>query len=230
MAQWACVVAALYVVALLALIGPVAWVAGGEFITPAQLVKSYRDDPEAWRWFSLWLGVMAVSQVALLAVPVRVASRRPMTRGAVWPTILAGGFATGLLVLGAVLSLTEFLTHDADLDSATARRTLGLAGLTWGFWALVFYRLSRQLEPKDFVARHCRWLLRGSILELLIAVPTHMVVRHRNYCCAGTMTAIGLALGVAVMLFAYGPAVYFLFVDRWRRLHPASSNQPAPAA
>lgn len=230
MAQWACVVAALYVVALLALIGPVAWVAGGEFITPAQLVQSYRDDPEVWRWFSLWLGIMAVSQVALLAVPVRVASRRPITRGALWPTILAGGFATGLLVLGAVLSLTEFLTHDSIPDNATAWRILGLAGLTWAFWTLVFYRLSRRLEPKDFVSRHCRWLLRGSILELLIAVPTHVVVRNRNECCAGTLTSIGLALGVAVTLFAYGPAVYFLFVDRWRRLHPARSDQPAPAA
>jgi len=27
-----------------------------------------------------------------------------------------------------------------------------------------------------------------------------------------------------VMLFSFGPAVYFLFVDRWRRLHP----QPQP--
>ena len=27
-------------------------------------------------------------------------------------------------------------------------------------------------------------------------------------------------MGVSVMLFAFGPAVFFLFVERWKRLHP----------
>ena len=61
---------------------------------------------------------------------------------------------------------------------------------------------------------------RWAWVELLIAVPTHVVARCRDYCCAGLMTFIGLTMGVSVMLFAYGPAVYFLFAERWRRLHP----------
>jgi hypothetical protein len=27
-------------------------------------------------------------------------------------------------------------------------------------------------------------------------------------------------MGISVMLFAYGPAVFFLFVERWKRIHP----------
>jgi hypothetical protein len=68
-------------------------------------------------------------------------------------------------------------------------------------------------------------MLRGSILELLVAVPTHIVARSRDYCCAGFMTFIGLSLGISVMLFSYGPAVFFLYVDRWRRLHPAQARE-----
>ena len=68
-------------------------------------------------------------------------------------------------------------------------------------------------------------MLRGSILELLVAVPTHIVARSRDYCCAGFMTFIGLTLGISVMLFSYGPAVFFLYVDRWRRLHPAPAGE-----
>jgi hypothetical protein len=64
-------------------------------------------------------------------------------------------------------------------------------------------------------------MLRGSILELLIAVPTHIAVRHRNDCCAGFGTFVGLTLGISVMLFSFGPAVFFLYADRWRRRrHP----------
>ena len=65
-----------------------------------------------------------------------------------------------------------------------------------------------------------RFLWTGSILALLIAIPTHIVARHRDYCCAGYLTFIGLTCGISVMLFAFGPAVYFLFVERWKRLHP----------
>jgi len=60
----------------------------------------------------------------------------------------------------------------------------------------------------------------GSILELLIAVPTYVVARYRDYCCGGFITFVGLAMGAAVMLFAYGPAVFYLFAERWKRLHP----------
>jgi hypothetical protein len=80
--------------------------------------------------------------------------------------------------------------------------------------------MSRRCEPADLISRQCRGLIRGSILELLIAVPTHVVARYRDYCCAGFMTFVGLTMGVSVMLFAYGPAVFFLFAERWQRLHP----------
>jgi hypothetical protein len=34
------------------------------------------------------------------------------------------------------------------------------------------------------------------------------------------MTFIGLTMGMSVMLFSFGPGVFFLFAARWRRLHP----------
>jgi hypothetical protein len=86
-------------------------------------------------------------------------------------------------------------------------------------WTAVFYRMSRYENPEDVITRQCRYLFRGSILELLIAVPTHIVARSRDYCCAGFMTFIGITLGIAVLLLSYGPGVFFLFVERWHRLH-----------
>lgn len=52
----------------------------------------------------------------------------------------------------------------------------------------------------------------------------HVIVRHRNECCAGFLTFFGLTTGMAVMLFAFGPAVFVLFVQRWKKLHPAAAD------
>ena len=214
MKRWAWVVAGLYCLILAVLTVPSGLLA---FFPNAKL----SDGLTIYIWWPywLWLAVMFACQFTLLAVPVRVASRRPVTRGPLWRTVLAGGLMAGGLVAGAVLSLYEFAfrLENGNQGWWTA---LAVGILTWCFWTLVFSRISRNVEPTDMISRLCRWLFQGSILELLIAVPTHVVARWRNYCCAGLMTFVGLSLGISVMLFSFGPAVFFLFVERWNRLHP----------
>jgi hypothetical protein len=170
---------------------------------------------------------MVLGQAALLVVPVRVASRRPVTRRSLlWP-ILAAGLMMGGLAVGALYSMFEFLYRGKG-PSWIWSGALGAGGILWLAWTLIFFRLSRNTEPAaDVVSHQCRLLLKGSILELLIAVPTHIVARARDYCCAGVMTFIGIALGVSVMLFSFGPAVFFLYVERWHRLHPQPQKAPS---
>jgi hypothetical protein len=218
MKRWAWLVAALYTALLLVLTVPALLLAFGPKLRLGETVEAF-----TWWPYWLWLVVMFVSQLALLAVPVRVASLRPVTQGPIWRTVLAGGLMAGGLAGGAFLSIYEFFARD-NWANGFLWTAIGLAILTWGIWALVFFRMSRGAEPADLVSRQCRWLLKGSILELLIAVPTHVVARYRDYCCAGFLTFIGLTMGVSVMLFAYGPAVFFLFAERWRRLHPTRKD------
>lgn len=72
------------------------------------------------------------------------------------------------------------------------------------------------MEPRGLILRQSRYLFRGSILELVVAVPAHILARHRDYCCAGAQTFIGIAFGISVMLFSFGPGVLFLCAERWR--------------
>jgi hypothetical protein len=127
-----------------------------------------------------------------------------------------------LLATGAGLSIWEFVQKDkaGDLMEGSELHWLLFILVVWAVWALVFYRTSRSTAGEDVVSRQCRYLLRGSILELLVAVPTHIVARYRDYCCAGVYTFVGISCGVSVMLFSFGPAVFFLFVQRWKHLHP----------
>lgn len=223
MKRWAWVVAGLYGLILAALTVPLtalAFVGEAKF---ADVSKVYAYWP-----YWLWLIVMMVSQAALLSVPVRVASRRPVSKGSLLPIILAAGLMMGGLAAGTVCSFHEFVFQDQGKGNWIWWGAIGLAVLTWCAWTLVFFRISRNENPGDTISRQCRLLFKGSILELLIAVPTHVVARYRGYCCAGVMTFIGLSLGIAVMLFSFGPALYFLFVERWRRLHPIPQSPIPP--
>ncbi len=211
MKRWAVLVVFLYLLILIVL------------TSPAILVAFYPTAREALAVFSEWtywagLGVLMASQAVMLLVPVDLALQRPPTRQSVlWP-ILASGLMMGLLVVGAAMSIDEYLKKDKAGSSFTILLLVVIA--VWAVWTLVFYRTSRDAAAMDVVSRQCRYLLKGSILELLVAVPTHIVARARDYCCAGFWTFLGIALGVSVMLFSFGPGVFFLFVARWKRLHP----------
>lgn len=221
MKNWALIVAALYVLILVVLTVPAIMLAFGPStgLNGLKTAASAFLDIQYW----VWLMVMFAGQLALLSIPVRVASLRPVSRGPVWWTVITGGLMASLLAAGAFLSLYEFFTGGKDHAGESAWwgwTAIALMALTWCLWTLVFMSMSRNTEPSDLVSRQCRALFKGSILELLIAVPTHIAVRCRDYCCAGALTFIGLTMGFSVMLFTFGPAVLVLFIQRWQKLHP----------
>jgi hypothetical protein len=218
MKRWALIVAGLYCLILASLTVPVIMLAFAH--QKDQNLKEAFDVYKEWIYW-VWLGVMVLGQVALLSVPVRIASRRPVSRRSLWPTVLASGLMMGLLVFGAICTLYELVfTVEKDPGARGGWSMVGVAVVAWCIWSLIFMRLGRTQSPEDFVSRQCRALLKGSILELLIAIPSHIVARHRDQCCAGMMTFVGLVTGLSVMLFSFGPAVFFLFAERWKRLHP----------
>ncbi len=222
MKRWAILVAALYVLILAVLTVPFGLAAfAGEKNSVG--LKDAAGVYTTWPYWA-WLAVMGLAQVALLAVPVRFASRRPLSRGSLVPTVLASGLMMGGMVAGAVCAIYEVASHGIDMPDWARWSMPGVVGLSWCVWSLIFFLQGREEKTEDFISRQSRTLLTGSILELLVAVPTHIVARQRDYCCAGLMTFIGLTMGFSVMLFSFGPAVFFLFLARWKKLHPSEST------
>lgn len=234
MKRWALVVAGLYMLALAVVALPVLMAAFGSwwvFKLPYTVtVKEALSVYKAWG-FWVWVAVMGLCQIVLLALPVRVASRRPVNRRALWPTVLVSGLMAGLLFGAACSAIAEGVLGEAAIRDERfdpiGWAVLGAVLLTWIGWSAVFLRFARTSEPRDLIGRQFRWMFRGSVLELLIAVPMHVIARHRDYCCAAVMTFFGLGMGIAVMLFAFGPSVFFLYADRWRRLHPPADPPAA---
>jgi hypothetical protein len=216
MKTWSWVVVGLYAATLAVLAAPFAWVCFTDQLPWSEAVGALAT----WQFAGLVV-LGATAQFALLRVPVDLSSRRPKSRGPLLATVLSAAFMMGLLGFGLATSVYEAATKSVEDQGLWIAAGVALA--SWAGWAVHFHRVTRDVEPGAGVARLQRTLKGGSILELLVAVPTHVVARHREYCCAGVMTFFGLSCGVAVMLFAFGPAVYFLFAERWRRLHPQAS-------
>ncbi len=222
MKKWPLIVALLYAAILYVLLLPLSWVA---FLPQAILeLSDYTDNLGEWQTWMV-LAIMVIAQFAILRVPVAAASGRPVRRRSIWVTAIAAAFMMGLLVLGGALSLMEWIDRMEGKEGDYGMLAVLISGLlSWVFWAIYFYRKTSASPVAEMTPTLQKYLWRGSILELLIAVPTHIVVRQRDDCCAGFLTFIGLTCGVAVMLFAFGPSLYFLFAARWRRLHPSERD------
>jgi hypothetical protein len=222
MKRWAVLVVVLYFLILVALTAPLVFVAFYPGVTRHDAFMLYSE----WTYWA-GLGVILLAQAVMLIVPVDLAMGRPVAQRPVLWTILASGLMVGLLGFGVAISVDEFVMK-GNADPFHPPLPWVVLVLFWAVWTVVFYRSGRGADARDVVTRQCRYLLKGSILELLVAVPTHIVARARDYCCAGILTFFGIAFGVAVMLFSFGPGVFFLFAARWKRLHPQRTGVNGP--
>ena len=203
---------------------------------------------EAAYW--IWLGVMVAAQAFLLFAPASQRERsRPRRRLLIPILITAFLFANlvlcaitciicvafsdkGIMIFAVIGELVAddagrmwgFLFGKAGLITSTnVQFIFGIITATavfWLIWGLIFYWFARSDDPESLINRCTRWLIRGSIAELLVAVPSHIAVRHRHDCCAPVATLCGIATGLSILLIAFGPGVYFLFVERVQRLRP----------
>src|ERR1017187_7889824 len=235
MKRWAILTVLLYALALLVLTVPVALVAFGNWglKNDSMGIKAALAMYANWGYW-LWLGILVAGQALLLLLPINIAERRlPARRPLKIPVIVTAFFLANLLLAGLLSLLCAIFTDGAfsifdlqglfnwmantinhnptqNVQNSDWQSLLSIfvtVLIFWLVWAIIFRRATR-------------WLLRGSILELIIAVPSHVIVRRRDDCCAPAGTFWGIATGISVMLLCFGPGVFFLFVERCRRLQP----------
>ena len=216
-------------------------------LSPAEAVGMYRQWGY-WVWLAvLVVAQLALLLVPLGVAERRPKPRRPLlvpviTAGFLLANLLLSGTLAVLCAIfgddafkpfeflgdltGTALGNVPLLRAAMDVfgppgeDHLILLVVLGMMVLLWLIWGLVFYELAKADEPEALCNRLTRWLLRGSILELLVAVPSHIAVRSRDECCAPVGSFWGIVCGLSVMLMAFGPGVFFLFVERRRHLRP----------
>ena len=224
------------------------------FNSASAVLRIYREWGY-WLWLGLLLLAQALLLLVPMEVArQRLPSRRRLAVPVIVTAFLmahlvfAGFFSLLCLAFGDdAYEVIEFLMRltfertEQDPVTGPALQRIGLQGddfqamavvvallLTlWAIWALVFSHFAHHRDAEGLMQRLVRWLLRGSILEFLVAVPSHIVARHRNDCCAPIATFWGIVTGLSIMLLAFGPAVFFLFARRFRQLRPRPRGHSA---
>jgi hypothetical protein len=193
----------------------------------------------------LWLTVLIAGQALLLLLPINIAERRLPARRPLKTPIIVSAFLLANLCFAGIFSilcaiftdkafeifnLPNFFSYIANTLNHNQAKNVSIPDwqsdlsifvpilIFWLIWATIFRHATQNDDPAALMQRLKRWLLRGSILELLVAVPSHVIVRRRDDCCAPAGTFWGIATGISVMLLCFGPGVFFLFVERCQRL------------
>jgi hypothetical protein len=219
MRKWGILVSTFYVLIVLVLIVPAAVFLIGDNPTLPRVIGALREASGEWL---LWLPVLAVlsGQALLLFLSVDTSQKRLKPRAHILVSCAVTGVLLALLVTAAVLSVGSAISSNKFMDKyfETAAQVLGFWLIVWLLWGVIFYWYAR--NSAEIVTRAVSWLLKGSVLELLIAVPCHVIVRRRHECSAPIITSFGIGTGIAIMLLSFGPSVLFLIK---RRL---DSNRP----
>ena len=212
MKKWGLVVTLLYAVIVFALLAP------AMLLLASSSTPSLSDFADFYGEWGLWIvaGIFILAQFGLLSLSVDTSQKRTRSRTPiVISAITTGLFLTVVTVVVVLSLLLVALGENRVTDMGSRARLLCLFGIPWAAWGILFYLLYR--DSTDPVTRALSWLFRGSVLELLIAVPSHVIVRRRNDCCAPMVTGFGITSGIAIMLLSFGPSVLLLFKKRMEK-------------
>jgi hypothetical protein len=176
------------------------------------------------RWLWVLLGIPVAGQALLLFLSVDTSRQRLKPRAHILVSCVLTGTLWALLTAAAILSLGFGIYGDNFGRDFIVTRGTVLACWTafWLLWTILFYLYVRNSNAS--ITRAASWLLKGSVLELLIAVPSHVMARRRDDCSAPIVTSFGITTGIAIMLMSFGPGVLLLYK---KRLDGYANRKPA---
>lgn len=189
--------------------------ASSVLVAPPLILLAGQDRDLIWAFYGWFLPVLGLIQAGLLLIPAKVARERPVARRTALFSAFVGAIPMAVLLLGFVYCVLLMLLGEDGVDPflPTVPTLSGLFAV-WILWGGLFFKGFSPESPDALTRRITRWLLRGSILELLVAVPAHIISRQRGECCAPGLTLFGLAMGLSVAVLAFGPGVFFLLARR----------------
>lgn len=199
-------------------------------VLTAPLLMAFSDEgSDVLLIFYIWfVPILLLVQAVLLLVPVAVVRERPVKKRRIALSAVIGAIPMAALALGFLGSIALVVWGEASVGEYLYDwPVLVFFAISWLGWGIVFCRNFSTADPNSCTLSITRWLLRGSILELLVAVPSHIIARHRDECCAPPFTLLGIASGLAIALMSFGPGVLFLFARRIRDKKGQHNKQDA---
>ena len=214
MRKWGIVICLFYAAIVFGLLIPAGMVLAGDTHTLNLLFSKDMLDMFS-EWLS-WVPIAAViaGQAILLFLSVDTSFKKLKPRAHIAVSVAVGSMLFALLLFAGLSSLGAgvFGDHFIDRFWASDFQVFATWVAIWAAWGVIFSFYVRGSAER--ISRAVSWLLKGSVLELLIAVPCHLWVRRRGDCSAPIATSFGIVTGIALMLLSFGPSVLLLYKKR----------------
>jgi len=212
MRKWGIVISVFYAVIVVGLLAP----AGLRLAMAGSDAPFFKTLGEMYTEWLVWAAIVALigGQAILLFLSVDTSQKRLKPRTHLAVSVVAGSMLFALLSFAAISAGGAAVAGDKFIDWFwdTEMEVVWVFLAFWLVWGVLFYLYFR--NSAAVTTRTVSWLLKGSVLELLIAVPCHVWVRRRGDCSAPMATSFGIVTGIAVMLLAFGPSVLLLYKKR----------------
>lgn len=221
MKKWGLVVTLFYGLIVVTLIAPATLIlASDSFPSVSTFKEAYASGAPL-----IFAVVLMLGAFLLLWLSVDTTQKRLKPRTYILISALMTGLLTAILTAAIALALSFGVWGDKVFpqDEPNPAAILAVFASLWLFWGILFYRLSR--DSRDAATRTVAWLLRGSVLELLIAVPAHVIMRRRHDCSAPVVNSFGISSGIAIMLLSFGPGVLLLYKMRMEKRTPKTPEK-----
>jgi len=202
MKRWALLTVALYLICI--------------SIISMPMFLSFSDTKDIVPYFYVFfVPVLLIIQIILLLIPVDITNKRPIKRRKVITSAIAGAFPIGIVALAFFGSIILIIWGENKSEKFLYNWPILLIPVFfWLTWGIIFYKSFSSDNPNSFISTITHWLLKGSILELLVAVPSHIISRQRDECCAPPLTLLGIVTGLSIAIMSFGPGIFFLFAKR----------------
>lgn len=183
-------------------------------VTSFFVIAYRRDDFGGIEWMAWLLGIMIVAQLLFIFGAGTNELWQPLgPRRRLLPAIVAGAMF-GLLAFGLFAAISELVLIEPQLEEnfPAERILIGIALLNWVLWGFLFFIYTRQMERFRAIRNLLASVFAGSLFELMVTVPSHMIVAKRPGCFVGIYTLMGIVAGIFVMMWAFGPGLLLLFL------------------
>lgn len=151
---------------------------------------------------------------------------RPARKQRLIIPIAIAAFMLAVLGISFILPLIELFRIDIDSWWTEETNTLvcyTILGISWLVWGIYFFIKLRRSWRYKATGSLLSLVMAANILQLLVSIVAHHIVRRRGGCLVGIFTSMGIMGGVIVMMWSFGPAILFLFLREKYKLEQKSN-------
>ena len=191
------------------------WVLLGLYVLPLLGALVWFIIEEREGWFGALIAVLILVGLQALFLVGMPHFRWPKPTSGI-PMVISmstGALLAGLLTFGVFATLLNAFNVWDRIVNAVEFNIFWVIAAAWGGWFFVFLVMWAG-EWLHVFRRIYKFLIAGTVLELLVTIPVDVHVRRRTQCYCGEGTFFAMVIGITLAVWSFGPGLVMLFLTR----------------